>query len=1265
MFIMCLIGLPKFIYYEKRIYPVIKQIIEPLIKRQTLIGIPLYVFIISFLIEIFPFLKQHQKQEINIIVENITISTMSYVIYLTEIKNGLNQYRITSIFSCTLFFFGIYSIITSRWLKFIQHRLSSFFIIIKKYFCYIFISFQLPLSFTIILLLKNLYQLFPVVIHMEKPTFFIFIYHHLFWLILILTCITLTVTKWMKPKQKFKFNNFGEIYVDDISRLNSTRINAIFYPRTINDLQYIVNKAKYNGKHISLRGQAHTMGGQTLPSNHNDYIIDLKYMNRVEYNVENETVLVETGATWAHVIKKLNNYGRSPVVMQSYCTFSVGGTISVNAHGITCDTAMYDSILNIEFIDANGELKQCNLTKNKELFSLLIGGYGLFGIMTKVTLKTVTNIKTSMEYIRLDAEKFPTYYEQFLNDETIEIKIARVDIVHSNNILIFLFRRKLTTSGTIANLNDEARVMNSRQHLIYTWLSQRRLFRRIRFAFEKLFHRPADLVVSDDRNTIMYESAKPMALLYQPFDIIDDTFLLQEYFIPTINFNQWYKNMQKIIHKNYDHLFLLNLTIRFVKKDNLTFLAYTKQNDCFAFVFYFRIKRNKFGDKQAYLIHQELINLAFACNGTFYLPYRQHYTKNQLKYAYPMIDEFFIKKNYYDPMQIFSNLWYQTYGQQNIELITEHVNKQYDKTIDNNELIKLEDEEFIVVEQRRHHSFEHVIIDDVLRHKFRKFLRTVFNVEPPHLLFNYVNRAVRNPSNKNDYDIYKELEIVLNTRQFMFLRRLYVYVKQIIQLRIQMKDILRQQLTIIKYLGYYGQVNDIVGIGDGGRNIKYLRSLLKMKGRTYILHDKQRLGDIIERSSIFPIGTFIPFDISSFDDVPIPSDSIDIVNCYMGLHHLSQNQLKIFLNIIKRILRPNGLFFFREHNAYNELIPLLDVAHSVFNVVTNVEFEQEKCEIRAFRTIEQWRSLLRQSGFEDTFIYDEQEDDPTDDIMLVFRKPIILNLDQQQSQQQNINKSIISDIKIHVTPESNYFRPCEWLVVRITILFGYYLYHTPFYYFPFTKYLSLYWSLCITETQLAINQFGANKVLLSGGFVMNVVAGLILSIFFLQFSFFAFLIRLLAARVDPEYEQLIIKISNEKENNFDFINEIDERIEQVKLLNKDHYALRIPRHRPFSEIIEKLALYDKNVQFDLLFISNENGFIQIELNISKSNSLKWLRQQANINVIYEFKYPSDKDELNQTQIIIQLKIEHLFQFIRQCQLNDKSIKITQVYDYFD
>ncbi|CAF1170364.1 unnamed protein product, partial [Didymodactylos carnosus] len=599
-----------------------------------------------------------------------------------------------------------------------------------------------------------------------------------------------------------------------------------------------------------------------------------------------------------------------------------------------------------------------------------------------------------------------------------------------------------------------------------------------------------------------------------------------------------------------------------------------------------------------------------------------------------------------------------------IDQAAEHVNEQHEKIIDSNELIKLEDEEFVIVEQRRNNSFEHVIVNDELRHKFRKFLRTEFNIESPPVLFNYVNRAVRNPSNKNDYDIYKELEIVLNTRQFMFLRRLYLYMKQIIQLKIQMNDILRQQLAIIKQLNISEQINDIVCIGDGGRNIKRLRSLLKMKGRTYILHDQQRLGDIIERSSIFPIGTFIPFNINAIEDVPIPSDSIDIINLYMGLHHIPQNKLKNFLNIVKRILRPGGLFFFREHNAYKKLIPLLDVAHSVFNVVTNVDFEQDKHEIRAFRTIEQWRSLFRESGFEDTLLYDEQIDDPTDDTMLVFRKPIILNHDQHQSQEQSIDKLIISEVKSPVSPESNCFRPCEWLTVRMVLLFGNYLYHTPFFYFPYIKYLSLYWSLCITETQLAMNQYGVNKALLSDGFMMNVCVGLILTIFFLQFAFFSFFLRLVVPKLKPEYEQLFVKISNEKENNFNFKNEIDERIEQVKLLNKGYYALRVPRHRPFGEIVEKLALYNKNVYFDLIFISNENGFIQVELNISKPDSLIWVKQQANINPIFEFKYPSDNQELSQTQIIIQLKIEHLFQFIRQCQLHDKSIKITQVYDYF-
>ncbi|CAF4341667.1 unnamed protein product [Rotaria sordida] len=121
----------------------------------------------------------------------------------------------------------------------------------------------------------------------------------------------------------------------------------------------------------------------------------------------------------------------------------------------------------------------------------------------------------------------------------------------------------------------------------------------------------------------------------------------------------------------------------------------------------------------------------------------------------------------------------------------------------------------------------------------------------------------------------------------------------------------------------------------------------------------------------------------------------------MGLHHLPQEQLNIFFQMIYRILRPNGLFIFREHHARQELIPLLNVAHMVFNVVTGVDYESEINEIRAFRTVEDWRSCLRRAGFEDTFVYDEQEDDSTDDIMIIFRKP------EQDNQITNIEWCMI------------------------------------------------------------------------------------------------------------------------------------------------------------------------------------------------------------------------------------------------------------------
>jgi len=379
----------------------------------------------------------------------------------------------------------------------------------------------------------------------------------------------------------------------------------------------------------------------------------------------------------------------------------------------------------------------------------------------------------------------------------------------------------------------------------------------------------------------------------------------------------------------------------------------------------------------------------------------------------------------------------------------------------------------------------------------------------------------------------------------------------------------------------------------------------------------------------------------------------------MGLHHLPQDQLDIYLKMIYRILRPNGLFLFREHHAYEGLKPLLDVAHMVFNVVTGVEYETEINEIRAFRTIEQWRSCLRQSGFEDTFIYDEQEDDPTDDIMIVVRKPENININQNQTiKNENFHK-------INAAPESNYFRPCEWLVVRIMIQFGQYLNHTPFFFFPFMKFLFIYWSLFRTETELAINKFGIKTAVISSvGFLMNGVVGILLSIAFIQLALFSFLVRFIGGtRTKPEYEQLIIEKEDDKD--FDFKESIDSHIDDIEKLKENNlYSIRVPRHIVFTSILKKLAL--NQIKFNLLSISNQNERIQIELTINNNNEqcLLWLKQRSNMEIVFEYKNPTDQ---TQTYIFIRVDIKHLFSFIRDCAPfeDDHSLTIIQIFDYYD
>lgn len=169
----------------------------------------------------------------------------------------------------------------------------------------------------------------------------------------------------------------GQTMVDDVSQFNATPVQAVYQVWTIEDVRSVLREARASGVRVSMRGAKHSMGGQSIARN--GVIIDMQYVAHMRYNKEDSTVTVGTGAMWSDLIKYLNQFGKAPRTLQSYCSFSVGGTLSVNGHGITTDFVMAESVVRFTLIKADGHVVECARdakdAEQRELFRLALGGY--------------------------------------------------------------------------------------------------------------------------------------------------------------------------------------------------------------------------------------------------------------------------------------------------------------------------------------------------------------------------------------------------------------------------------------------------------------------------------------------------------------------------------------------------------------------------------------------------------------------------------------------------------------------------------------------------------------------------------------------------------------------------------------------------------------------------------------------------------------------------------------------------------------------------
>lgn len=444
-------------------------------------------------------------------------------------------------------------------------------------------------------------------------------------------------------------------YTNDASGLNLTKVDTII--KVPNDQKAIEAQLKdiigYCQKHnlkISIAGAKHSMGGHSIYPN--GVLLDMLPYKHMEYDPKTKILTIGSGALWEDALQYLDKYQRSIPVMQAFSSFSVGGSISVNGHGWQKDSPpISSSVISFTLLTAAGEKMNCSRTENAELFRLVIGGYGLFGIILDVKLKTVDNIALRYKYVRLSPKNYLSHYKkQVGSNPDVNLVFGRLRISKKKFLeeaTLNFFEKAQTPAPPLTNQKS-----TETQRLVFRGTVNSEYGKRLRWDLETGMNKMS-------RNEVYSRNE----LLNDHVSLIENkdpgsTDLLQEYFIPQRNFNQFIDDIRPILQNS--RIDLLNITIRGVHKDNDSYLNYARE-DVFGFVLLFNQKKTQPQEQAMKILTNRLLDAALKNQGTFYLPYRLHIYRNKMRKSYPQADDFFRLKRKYDPKELFNNKFYAHY----------------------------------------------------------------------------------------------------------------------------------------------------------------------------------------------------------------------------------------------------------------------------------------------------------------------------------------------------------------------------------------------------------------------------------------------------------------------------------------------------------------------------------------------------------------------------------------------------------------------------
>ena len=453
------------------------------------------------------------------------------------------------------------------------------------------------------------------------------------------------------------------VVVNDIhSELNESEVAEIVPVSSLEEIQRAVVRAAADELPVAIAGGRHAMGGQQFCDG--GVLLDTRGLDDVlAFDPVAGTIDVQAGIQWPALVDYLGRHsgvdGSHWAIRQKQTgadRLSIGGALAANAHGRGLTFPPFSSdVESLVLVDARGEAVTCSRDENAELFSLVAGGYGLFGCVVSAKLRLVPRriVERVVEVRQID--ELGALFESRIADGFLYGDFQFAIDPASDDFLsrgVFSCYRPVEHEGPLPQDQRALTRDDWRRLLVLTHTDKRSAFEQYTAHY---LATTGQLYYSDAHQLGDYEDGYHRALDAHLGSPHRATEMISELYVPRDRLADFMADVADDFRRS--GVDVIYGTIRLIERDEDAFLAWAREPWA-CVIFNLHTVHTEDGLEHSAAAFRRLIDRAADRGGSYFLTYHRWATREQVERCYPQFRDFLDAKLRHDPEERFQSDWY-------------------------------------------------------------------------------------------------------------------------------------------------------------------------------------------------------------------------------------------------------------------------------------------------------------------------------------------------------------------------------------------------------------------------------------------------------------------------------------------------------------------------------------------------------------------------------------------------------------------------------